>query len=221
MCCGDPSNHNLSEHQFGPGDFTYRTHSEGDPSPKESHQVGVGVFHPETGEGVGQITVGKSYDRNMRGNMAEDYNDAYTVGTVYVRPEFRGQGIAETMLNVANNTIGPGTHAKHSSQLSPAGAAFAERTAGHVRRKGWRTDTGPWSETPELHENVTGVTNGLGERHFASPTMQKVLGPEGRVSENAKYLTPAPPSTQETVKEPQMFRKVKGVETPVKKAMPK
>ena len=196
--------------RLGPGDYRYKAYEEGNRGKGgKAHQIGVGVFHPETGEGVGQIT-------------AWENQGHYEVGTVYVRPEFRGQGVASTALNVANKTINPGTKARHSRGLSPLGLQFANRTPGEVPVD--KATTPEWGESEDLEHNVRGWTNRTsGSRTFDSPTMKKAQL-MGHDVEDAKYLTPAPPTSQKASDigtQLQMFRKVNGQETPIKKAMPK
>jgi hypothetical protein len=169
----------------------------------------VVAFDPDTDEGVGLLTVG--------GSGA----GGWTVGVANVRHDMKGQGVGKTMMSVMNYRLGPGVRAAHSDALSPEGYRFASTSGGKVPTNGPTTSSWGDQTEAETSENIRGWRNGLGRRVYDAPSVALAAAAGDEVPE-AKYLAhrPVSPQRMEEFSEPQMFRKVRGAEVPIKKAMP-
>jgi hypothetical protein len=201
---------NLNGGQFDPGSLQYRQVQYGS---KMNPRRAVAAFDPATGEGVGTVTASGT---NLRG---------WTVDVAHVRQDMKGQGVGKTLLNVMNYSIGPGAKVGIPDALSPEGFALATSYGGKDKVPVSKPTTGPWGARAEssLAEAARGRVNEHGERTFEYGTAYDAASRSGEDVPEARYLAhrpvqDAPPAEKYT--QQAMFRKVKGQEVPVKKAMP-
>lgn len=191
---------NISGQQFKPGDYDYKVHQyendQGVPT-----EVSVGIFAPDSPEGIGHISASRSADK-------------YKVGLVYVRPDYRGKGLASTALNVLNHHIGPGMQVSHSEALSPEGYKFATSTPGkvpvdHPTMRSW--DSTLAFDPDDMDRSVAGEYDREGDYVYGARSMQ-MAADWGTKSEVARFLGTAPPAgpSEETYKQGQMFRHIGG-----------